>query len=334
MKLKVLVTLPEGITRDTFFPDCVVKKLESIADVGWNDTNEQLRGEELRKRIMDTDVCMTGWGSARYDRDVLETAGRLRIIAHTGGSVSGIVSDYLYDKGITVLSGNMLYAESVAEGTVAYILSALRKIPYFSNEMQKGVWSNSGYFYNEGLLEQKVGLVGFGMIAKFLVGMLKPFHNEIKVYDPYVSDEVLESYGVRRAGLEELFASSKIISIHAAKTPDTYHLIGKKLLQLIPDDALFVNTARASIVDTAALEEELAKNRFQAVLDVYDVEPLPLDSKLLHLPNVILMPHMGGPTMDRRKLVTLALIDDILKIYEGKQPTLSIDRKYAMAMTQ
>jgi len=215
MKLKILVTMPEGVTRNTFFPDCVVKKLESIADVEWNDTKTQLRGEELRKRIIDADVCMTGWGSARYDADVLETANRLKVIAHTGGSVAGIVSDYLYDKGITVLSGNMLYAESVAEGTVAYILCGLRRIPHYSSEMKKGIWKTDS-FINEGLLDQKVGLVGFGMIAKFLVGMLKPFRTEIKVYDPYVSDEVLESYGVQRAGQEEIFATSKIISVQAA----------------------------------------------------------------------------------------------------------------------
>lgn len=334
MKLKVLVTVPEGYTRDSFFPDCVVKKLESIADVDWNETNAQLRDEQFQKRIMDVDVCMTGWGSSRYDKDALETAKRLRIVAHTGGSVAGIVSDYLYDKGITVLSGNMLYAESVAEGTITYILCALRKIPYFSNEMQKGVWSKNGSFINEGLLNQKVGLVGFGAVAKFLVKMLAPFNTEIKVFDPYLSDEILLSYGVQRASLEEIFRSSKIISIHAAKTPDTYHMIGKDLLQVIPDDALLVNTARASIIDTSALEEELAKNRFKAVLDVFDVEPLPANSKLFHLPNVILMPHMAGPTIDRRKIVTLALIDDIQRIYEGKQPKLSIDRKYAMAMTQ
>lgn len=334
MKLKILVTMPKGPVRDSFFPDIVVKRLESIADVEWNDTNMHLRGEELQKRIMNADVCMTGWGSSRYDKEALETAKRLRVVAHTGGSVAGIVSDYLYDKGVSVLSGNMLYAESVAEGTIAYILTALRKIPYYSGEMQKGNWVKTEPYYTEGLLDQKIGLVGFGAVAKFLVGMLAPFHTEIKVFDPYVSDEVLLSYGVKRASLEEVFTSSKIISVHAAKTPDTYHMIGKELLQLIPDDALLVNTARASIIDTPALEEELAKNRFKAVLDVYDVEPLPSDSKLLNLPNVILMPHMAGPTIDRRKLVTLALIDDIQKIYEGKEPKLAIDRKYAMAMTQ
>jgi phosphoglycerate dehydrogenase-like enzyme len=334
MKLKILVTMPKGHVRDSFFPDIVVKELESIAYVEWNDTDTQLRGEELKRRITDVDVCMTGWGSSRYDKDLLETAERLRVVAHTGGSVAGIVSDYLYDRGITVVSGNQLYAESVAEGTIAYILTALRMIPYYSGEMQKGIWAKTGVYYNEGLLDQKIGLVGFGAVAKFLVPMLEPFRTEIKVYDPYVSDEVLLSYGVKRASLEEIFTTSKIISIHAAKTPDTYHLIGRELLQAIPDNALLVNTARASIVDTAALEGELAKNRFKAVLDVYDVEPLPADSKLLNLPNVILMPHMAGPTVDRRKLVTLALIEDIQRIYEGKEPKLAINRKYAMAMTQ
>ena len=334
MNLKILVTMSTGVIRDSFFPPEVVKKLESIGNVEWNESADPMPAEEIKKRIRDVDVCMTGWGSVQYDRDILEKAEKLRVIAHTGGSVAGLVSEFLYERGIWVVSGNNLYAESVAEGTIAYILSALRKIPYFYNELQKGHWIWAGDYYNEGLLDQNIGLVGFGAISKHLVKMLSPFRVKIKAYDPYVSDEVFKEYGVERASLEDIFSTSKIISLHVARTPATYHLIGKELLRLIPDDALLVNTARASIVDTEALIEELQKNRFKAFLDVYDVEPLPADSKLLGLPNALLIPHMGGPTIDRRKLVTSSLIDDIKRIYEGTQPVLAIEKKYALAMTR
>lgn len=257
----------------------------------------------------------------------------MRVIAHTGGSVAYIVSDELYERGIYILSGNEMMAEFVAEGTLAFILSALWRTSYYEHEMQNKRWTWVWDLKCESLLGQKIGLVGFGAVAKFLVRMLVPFRTEIKVYDPYVDDEVLSSYGVTRAGLEEIFRESKVISIHAAKTPDTYHMIGKKLLEMVPDGALLVNTARSSIIDTAALEEELLKNRFSAVLDVFDTEPLPEDSRLYGLPNVMLLPHMSGVAGYWGK-VTLALMGDIERIYDGKQPEMAISREYAMAMTR
>ena len=331
--MKILVTMPISQIRSTFFPPEVIKRMESIAEVEWNETENPFGIEELKKRLRDVDVCMTGWGSERFDSEVLESADKLKVIAHTGGSVATIVSNELYEKGIIVLSGNPYYAESVAEGAIAYMLCSLRRIVFYQDMVQNGGWA-SPESWDEGLLDQSLGLVGFGAIAKFLTKKLAPFRVKIKAYDPYVDDEILKEYGVERASLEDIFSKSKIISIHAAKTPDTYHLVGSELLQAIPDGALLVNTARSSIINTAALEEELQKNRFQAVLDVFDEEPLPKDSKLIGLPNVLLMPHRGGPTTDRWRIVTLALIDDILRIFDGKEPVLAIEKKYAMAMSR
>ena len=111
-------------------------------------------------------------------------------------------------------------------------------------------------------------------------------------------------------------------------------MIGKELLAKIPDGALFINTARGSIVDENILGEELQKGRFKAVLDVYEIEPLPAGSKLRGLRNVILMPHMAGPTVDRRKNVTLELLEDIKRFYNGQQLQHEIKQDYAMTMTR
>lgn len=331
--MKILVTMPVSVTRDTFFDAGVRSRMESMGEVEWNDGSAQWGIEDLKSRMKDVDVCMTGWGSARYVKEILDHAPNLKVLAHTGGSVATIVSDELYDRGIVVLSGNQLYAQSVAEGVIAYILCSLRRIIHYANELQKGHWKEVNS-QDEGLLDQTIGLVGFGAVARFLVPMLKPFHVKIKVYDPYVKDEVLKEHGVERDSLENIFSRCRIISLHAAQTPDTHHMIGKRHFELIQDGALFVNTARAGIVDTEAMIEELQKNRFNAFLDVYDVEPLPADSKLIGLPNVILMPHRAGPTVDRRRIVTMALLDDIQRIFNGQKPFLEIGREYAMSMTR
>jgi phosphoglycerate dehydrogenase-like enzyme len=198
--------------------------------------------------------------------------------------------------------------------------------------MQKGFWKSDNWF-NEGLFGKNVGLVGFGMVAKYLVGMLAPYRVRIKVYDPFVQDKVLSDFCVERASLEDIFSTCRVISLHAPKTPGTYHMINKELLRMIPDGALFVNTARGAVVDEEALVQELQTGRFKAVLDVYEIEPLPLESKLRGLQNVLLIPHMAGPTIDLRKTVTEELASDIKSFFSGKQLKYEIDRKYAAGNT-
>lgn len=331
--MKILVAMPKNPLSNTFMTDWLAEEIEELGTVVWNESENHFTGEELKEKLKDIDICITGWGSVPFDEPVLENADRLKLIAYTGGTITGIVSDTLFERGITVLGGNRTFAESVAEGVIAYALASLRDIPRYSNGMQEGRWKTASY-YNEGLLDQTVGLVGFGMIAKSLVKMLKPFRTKIKVFSKHISEEEMKEYNVEKASLEEIFTTCKIISIHSARTPETYHMIGKELLELIPDGALLINTARGSVIDEKALENELQKQRFKAVLDVYEVEPLPDDSGLRGLDNVILMPHMGGPTIDRRKFVLKNLIEDIRNYIEEKPLACEITKQYAANMSQ
>ncbi len=331
--MNILVTIPNGQVKDTFIPPDVAQRLSSIGTVTWNNEDSQYRSAELKEKLAGMNVCITGWGSACFDESVLKGADSLKLVAHTGGSVSPIVSPAFFEKGLKIVSGNRLYAESVAEGVIAYILCALRELPFHAGEMQAKRWS-SDRSYNEGLLDQCVGLVGFGMVARYLVKMLEPFRVKIKACDPHVPDDVLMSFGVERASLDEIVSQSKVLSIHAARVPETYHMISRELLKTIRDGALLVNTARGNLIDEEALADELATGRFKAILDVYEKEPLPETSRLRGMRNVILIPHMAGPTVDRRRVVTLALIDDILKFFEGKPLQNEIGRDYALAMTR
>jgi phosphoglycerate dehydrogenase-like enzyme len=331
--MKILVTLPMGYVWDTFFTPDVVEKLESMGEIVWNESKEQFSTGELRERLTDVDICITGWGTKCLDIEVLETAEKLKLVAHTAGSVAGLVSDYLYEKGIKVISGNWVFAESVAESVIGYIICSLRELTYYNNEVKQGRWRGVNFF-NEGILDQSVGLVGFGAVAKYLVKFLKPFRCKIKVYDPYADDKVFIEHGVERGTLEEIFSTCKIISLHVPKTPDTYHMIDKRLLSMIKDGSLLVNTARGAVIDEEALVEELEKGRFKAALDVYEVEPLPLDSKLRTLINVLTIPHMGGPTIDRRRATTLELLKDIEGYLRGEELKFNISKAYAQAMTK
>ena len=331
--MNILITVPEGEVRDTFFPEIVVQHLESIGTLHWNRTGRDMTSDDMKQALPGMDACITGWGSPFFGPEVLSGADCLQIVAHTGGSVAPLVGPDFFDRGLSIVSGNWLYAESVAEGVIGYALCALRRLIHFSDEVQQGRW-RSEHFSNEGLLDKTIGLVGFGLVAKYLVPMLKPFHADIRVYDPYVTDALLQTYGVRRATLEEIFRQCDIVSIHAPRTPETKGMITKELLRTLKDGALFINTARGSLVDEEALASELITGRITAVLDVFETEPLPMESRLRGLPNALLIPHMGGPTMDRRKAVTLAMADEIKRFFDGELLRYGIGREYALAMTR
>ena len=331
--MNILVTIPKGTVRDTFITEDVETRIDAMGKVVWNNTDANWTSEELEDKLRDIDVCICSWGTAVFNEVALRYANRLKVVAHTGGSASSFITKELFDKGIKVVSGNWFFAQSLAEGTLAYMLSSLRDIPYFNNEVQEGRWHNNDY-YNEGIMDQTIGLIGFGMTAQILVTMLRPFHVKIKVFSEHKTDEIYKEYGVERASLEEIITTCKIISIHMAQREDTYHLINRELLQKIPNGSILINTSRGSLIDEEALAEELSLGRFKAVLDVYEIEPLPKESKLRGLKNAILIPHMGGPTIDRRKSCSHGILDDIEKFYKSDKLEYELNMEYIGRMTR
>ena len=332
-ELKILVTMPKNAVFYTFFDQETIVLLEQFGEIVWNESEkEQFTKAELCKKIVDIDVIITGWGTHLLDEEVVNHANKLKLVCHTGGTVKPYVSDAIYDKGIAVVSGNNVFAESVAESVIAYALASLRDIPKYSTELKQGIWPSQ--YYNRGLLNKKIGIIGFGMIARYTVNMLKPFHPELYVYTKEISQQDLDTFSLTQVSLEEMFTTCDIISIHLSSTAETYHLINENLLTMMKDGALLINTARGAIIDEKALMKVLNERKnIYAALDVYEVEPLPSDYPLLQLDNAFLMPHMGGPTIDRRLIVTKQIIKEIELYFSGQPPICPISKVYAKLMT-
>ncbi len=332
---KVLVSIPNGKVKSTFVPKEICEYLEMYFDVTYNELDRQFSKEELAEVLHGFDAIITGWGHPMLGREVLEGNDRLKMIVHTGGTVGNLVDSYAYEKGIRVFSGNNLYAESVAEGTVAYILMALRRLPDYIEMVRKGEWRTESDLW-EGLLDRTVGIVGLGTISKIVVRMLQPFRVKLKIYSHYeIEPEFCEKYNVEVVSLDEIFSTCDVVSVHSALNPENRGLIGKHHFEMLRDGSLFLNTSRGAVIDETALIEELEKNRFRAVLDVFCQEPLAFDSKLRSLENVYCIPHMAGPTLDRRKWITKALVDEMRKFFDGAEEfELEISEEFAKRMTK
>ena len=333
--MKALITTPRGFIFDTFFPKENIELAESLGEIVWNDTDRQFTKAEIIERINECDVYVTTWGAPRLDQEILDSAPNLKMLTHLCGTVVPVVSDAVWERNIRLLSGNRFFAESVAEGTLAYILAVLRQIPYYSTRAKEGKIWKTPTDYNQGLAGKKIGIISYGAIARNLVRILSNFRVDMYVYDivPLPEDDV-KKYKLHQASMEEIFSTCDIISVHTPSYPATRHLINRNLLSLIKEEALFVNTSRGAVIDEMALEAELADGRFHAMLDVFEREPPRPESTLYTLPNVTMMPHMGGPTIDLRQIITRELLNesaDFLK--NGAELQSEITRKMASMMS-
>jgi phosphoglycerate dehydrogenase-like enzyme len=329
--MNILIPLPLNNVRKEHFPEEVIEELRKLGRVYLNNEHRHFSEDEFAEQIEDMDICITHWGCPKFTDKVLEKANRLKLIAHAAGSVGWLVTNEVYDKGIKVCSSNKIMAKSVAEGVLTYILTGLRKTVQYDRAMRNGgVWPS--YKDASSLFNQKIGLIGLGTVGRFLLDLLVPFNVAVKVYDPYISKESLEGYNniVLCSTVEEVLVWGNIISIHASKTPETYHMINEDRLKLIKDGALLVNTSRGANIDEKALIEELRKNRFNAILDVYEEEPLPLNNELRQLENVAVMPHVAS--LDGLYL-TYAMIDEIKRFLNEESLQLEVKREAWRHMT-
>ena len=333
--MRLHIAIPDGPVKEEFLPRATLEMLEDNFDVTYNELGRNYTSEEMYSAIEGANVVITGWGTPTFIGGPINENNTLSLIAHTAGSVAHLVDDAVYEKGIRVISGNELFAESVAEGTLAYMLSMLRRIPDDIDDMRSGtLWRDGSVSYTRGVIGRDIGIVGYGMITKHLLRMLKPFGAKIKLYSGHPQDaEFLREYNATQATLEEVFSSS-VVTLHSALTERTKGLVGKELLSLMPEGAVFINTSRGAIVKENELIEVLKEGKISAVLDVFEYEPLSLESPLRRLKNVYPLPHRAGPTNDRRYDIGLAVAMDTVRFTRGEELTLEISSGYAKRMSR
>jgi phosphoglycerate dehydrogenase-like enzyme len=161
-------------------------------------------------------------------------------------------------------------------------------------------------------------VVGAGYVGRSVIHLFKAFGSSVLVYDPMLSQEGADVLGVELRPLDDVFAASDIVTLHAPVLPETHGMIGSTQLALLRNAGLFVNTARSALVDETALRRELETGRFVAALDVFEQEPLPAESPFRALRNVILSPHAAGHTIDTYHRQGQAMVDEVRRLLRGE----------------
>lgn len=248
---------------------------------------------------LDPEVLVAGWSTPELPRQLPR---RLRYLCYLTGSVKRIVRREHIERGLVVSNWGRSISRTVAECALMLMLASLRRAGHWIPAMHRdGAWKTR-QTETASLFGRRVGLHGFGHVARELIRLLRPFDVTIEVAAPERDAALYAAHGVTRAAsLETLFAENDVVVELAPLLPETEGIVTEALLRLIRPGGVFVNVARGAIVDEAALVRVLREGRIQAALDVYASEPLPVESPLRGMSNVILLPHIAGPTTDRRR---------------------------------
>jgi len=290
----VVLAMRPGLPQHLFDADTRAL-LDAVADVDWDVVVEDVGAPGAREHLRRAEVLLTGWGSPRIDAAVLDLAPRLGAIVHAAGSVKGHVDPVCWTRGLVVSTAADANALPVAEYTLAMIIvSGKRLLEADRRYRQERVVIRPEALGDLGNYRTCVGLVGASRIGRRVLELLRPFDFRVRLYDPTIEAAEADALGAQLCGLDELMAASDIVSLHAPAIPATRQMVDGHRLALMRDGATLINTARGSVVDTAALTAELVSGRLTAVLDVTDPEPLDPQSPLYDLPNVLLTPHVAG----------------------------------------
>lgn len=295
-RFKVLVT-------DEIDPDGV----ELLRSVDALDVTElpTLPPKELAAIIGEYDAFV-GRSATRIDASLLDSARRLRVVGRAGVGTDNIDIPKATALGIAIINAPAGNTVAVAELFFGTLIALVRHLPRAVQSMSSGRWDRSDLLGTE-LRGRSLGIVGLGRIGAEVATRARAFGMTVSAFDPYVTDERFELLrAARHSSLQDLLRSSDIVSIHTPLTDETRGMIGDAELALLPENAIVANLARGGIVEEAALERALASGTLGgAILDVYSKEPLPADSPLRTLPNVLLTPHLGASTAEGQRNVAV-----------------------------
>lgn len=249
--------------------------------------------------------------ATKVRRDLLQKAPELRVVGRAGVGVDNIDLGVATELGVAVLNAPAGNTVSAAELTMALILAMVRKVAAADASVRTGAWARSSFKGAE-LRGRTLGLVGAGRIGGEVAKRCRAFGMRVLAHDPYLTDDRAEDLRVQRATLDEVLEAADVLSLHVPLTDDTRGLIDSGALARMKKGAFLVNVARGGVVDEAALVDALESGRLAgAALDVYAAEPLPEDSPLRDVPNLVLTPHLGASTAEAQELVAREIAEAV-----------------------
>ncbi len=299
---------------DPIHEDGVAMLREAGFDV---DLKTDVTGEGLLKIAGDYDALVVR-SRTKVTAEVLESAGRLRVVARAGVGLDNIDLEEAKKRDVEVVNSPEAPSNAVAELVLGMMLSLARSIPEADASMKRGEWIKRRLTGFE--LEGKtLGVVGFGRIGYLVGKKARALGMSVLTYDVAIEKlmNYVEEAGAEAVSMEELLAASDFVSLHVPLLPQTRNLIGRKEIEAMKDGAYLINASRGGIVDEDALRAALEEGKLAGTaLDVFEEEP-PKDASLTGLENVVATPHIGAATVEAQRANSTIVAEKLIGILKG-----------------
>jgi len=305
-------------------PDVIETRMMELFETRLNHDDVALDREQMVAAMAEADVLVPTV-TDRIDADLLAKSGpQLRLIASFGTGVDHIDLAAARARGLTVTNTPGVLTEDTADMTMALILAVARRLAEGERLVRGGQWTG---WSPTGMLGarlggKRLGIIGMGRIGQAVArrarafGLSVHYHNRNRVH-PEVEAELDATFW---PSLDQMLSRMDIVSVNCPRTPATFHLLSARRLKLLKRDALIVNTSRGEVIDETALAQMLKQGELAgAGLDVFEREPN-VNPKLLKLPNVVLLPHMGSATLEGRIDMGQKVIVNIRSFADGHVP--------------
>jgi D-3-phosphoglycerate dehydrogenase len=279
-------------------------------------TDRPATAEEKVRRARAADCLINSRGGVKWPGEVLRQLPGLRLIATCGIGTDAIDLEAARERGIAVCNIPDRTAPIVAEHALALMLAAARRAWFQTDAVKRGRWLGQDNVFLRG---KTLGLLGAGSIAAETARLGRALGMDVQAWTFHPSDERAARLGVRFVGLDDLLRTSDVVSVHVKLTEQTRGLLGRREFALMRPGALFVNTARGAVVDSAALAEALNSGHLAgAGIDVYEVEPPPPGHPLLACEQIILTPHNADQTPEGMDILNGSVVDNVIAFLEGR----------------
>lgn len=300
-------------------PPFVIERLQPFGEVVCvPDASREATLDALDEAV----ILLIARGSVRVDGEILDRAPRLRGVARTGVGYDTVDIAAATDRRIPVLYTPGAMTAAVAEHTLALMLAAVKRLPFWRDCLLSGDWE-ARYRERSGDLEgTTVGIIGYGRIGRRVRQLLRPFACRVLADDPYIDHAQFREDQVEFVDLEAILQRSHILTLHVPLTEETRGMIHRSNLALIPAGAVLVNTARGAVVESLdLLVESLDSGQLSAVaLDVFPEEPPPRDHPILQHPRAILTGHVAARSPLAQKRILETMLSDVLALLSGDRP--------------
>ncbi|GAB4457780.1 MAG: hydroxyacid dehydrogenase [Armatimonadaceae bacterium] len=324
---RILLNLTED-SRHRVFHDEDIERLHTLGELIPFDPKQDT-DDLYREHLQTADAMLTCWGSRPLSAELLSPErSHPLLVAHSAGSVRGIVKKELLQNGVRLTQGAPAIAVAVAQYTVGLIVLALRQALHRRTQLSQGSKDGGAYPYRD-LEDLNVGLVGLSRVGTQTALLLPPFGAKVLAYDPYCTPEKAQALGVELvADLDDLISRSDVLSLHTPVTDETRNLIDSRRIGLLRAGSVFINTARAALVDQDALFVRAMAGELEAYLDVTTPEPLPPDHPAWQSSHIFITPHIAGPTQQSMRRMARYAISEIERFLNGEplQYEVTFDR--------